>query len=115
MDKKILVVDDNEQILRLVERLLDGTGFLVETCNAPQRVIEWFSAHGLPDLLISDINMPTMDGRALYQRLVADHGDFPVLFISTDVSSGLVGNAARILEKPFKRTDLISAIHGCFD
>jgi|SRR5579859_5074849 len=61
---RILVVDDDEQILRMMERLLSQRGHAVETCHGP------FGASALavrqrPELILLDVMMPAIDGEAL--------------------------------------------------
>lgn len=113
MSRKLLVVDDNEQVLHLVQRLLSHLDFDVVTALGPEEAIAWCARFGKPDLLISDVRMPVMSGPRLYDTLVQMLGDFPVLFISGD-TGGYWDVERRILEKPFSRTDLVNAVNSYF-
>lgn len=109
--KRILVVDDNEQIGGLIERILGKEGFEVVTVSTAQNALEWCEQNGVPDLLLSDVKMPQMSGPELSRQLQELHGDFAILFMS-----GYPGEAdadvAPLLNKPFNRTDLIAAINA---
>lgn len=66
--KKILIVDDEPHVLRVLKLSLEREGYAVEICatgrEALQRVDENY-----PDVLITDIHMPHMDGRELCQAI----------------------------------------------
>ncbi|NOZ69061.1 MAG: response regulator [Deferribacteres bacterium] len=66
--KKILLIDDNRAILRAMKQLLTGEGYLVfatSNCEAAIRI----AAEEQPDLVISDVDMPDMDGGEVAARL----------------------------------------------
>ena len=60
--QRILVVDDDPAILRLVKDKLNRTGFEVFTTTSGQRTLDVIDRRGLPHLAIVDIMMPGMDG-----------------------------------------------------
>ena len=62
--KKLLVVDDNEQNLYMLEVLLKGNGFEVDTAVHDEQALE-IARKNPPDLIVSDILMPVMDGFSL--------------------------------------------------
>lgn len=64
---KILVVDDNPTILKLVCRSLEKCGDLVTATDGADALMK--SIELKPDLIISDYSMPVMDGRALFEKL----------------------------------------------
>jgi CheY-like chemotaxis protein len=66
--KKIVIVDDNETLLRAWTRLLEESGYLCFTTNNPQEALSLVESEKA-DLLISDIVMPQMDGFDLIQQL----------------------------------------------
>lgn len=112
--RRLLVVDDNEQILHLIERLLARVGFDVSTAVSPLDAIAWCENNGLPDLLISDVRMPVMSGPQLYETLRDSFGEVPVLFISGDTGGSWHKPELQILDKPFSRSQLIEAIATFF-
>jgi len=64
---KILVVDDNPTILKLVCRALDKCGELITATDGADALVKAIELK--PDLIISDYSMPVMDGRALFEKL----------------------------------------------
>lgn len=112
--RKVLIVDDNEQVLKLVQRQLTGTEYVVATAIGPEQAIAWCRQFGAPDLLVSDVRMPLMSGPRLYDRLRETFGDFPVLFISGDTGGDGPDATRQLLEKPFSRRELIDAINAQF-
>ena len=67
--KPILVVDDDENILRTFERFLSDEGYTVITETNPQKALE-IAKHKGVEVVVSDINMPEMDGIELLRRLL---------------------------------------------
>ncbi len=61
---RVLVVDDDEQILRMMSRLLAQRGHNVETCHGPFGASALALRH-LPELVLLDVMMPALDGVAL--------------------------------------------------
>ena len=66
--RSILVVDDEESIQRLLGSILQMDGHAVDTARNGAEALEYLTRHRY-DLVITDIKMPDMDGRELYQRL----------------------------------------------
>jgi CheY-like chemotaxis protein len=84
---KILVVDDDEAVLVFLQAKLGARYELVST-NAPENVIKLARSHA-PDLIVCDVDMPTMDGGDLSSALFADEElrDIPVLFLTALASA----------------------------
>jgi two-component system, cell cycle sensor histidine kinase and response regulator CckA len=82
-DKTILFVDDNEMILEMAEGYLEMYGYKVLTAALPSPG-PWNCRRpsGSIDLLITDVVMPEMNGPELYERLLANKPNLPVLYIS---------------------------------
>ena len=66
--KRILLVDDEQDITYSFGIALEDKGFVVDTFNDPQEALSNFKA-GLYDLLLLDIKMPKMNGFELYQEM----------------------------------------------
>ena len=66
--KRILLVDDEQDITYSFSIALEDKGFVVDTFNDPQEALSNFKA-GLYDLLLLDIKMPKMNGFELYQEM----------------------------------------------
>lgn len=115
--KQVLIVDDNAELRRLLRSYLEGEFSIAEAEHggtALERVRE-----SLPDLIISDLMMPVMDGHQLCQALRADpETDFIPLLILTAKAGldhrieGLDRGADAYLAKPFDRRELLATVHA---
>ncbi len=108
--KKVLVVDDNDEILWLVDRQLNGEDFDIVTANSGHAAVRWCEENGRPDLLLTDVCMPELDGPGLYQELNARYPDIPVVFMGGTVLDAQDRMVGPLLQKPFCREQLISVI-----
>ncbi|MBI3374089.1 MAG: response regulator [Betaproteobacteria bacterium] len=82
IQKKILVVDDDEAVLDFLQAKL-GANYAVIATNAPERVVPLAKEHS-PDLIICDVDMPDMDGGDVSAALWADDEtrSIPTLFLT---------------------------------
>ena len=117
--KRILVVDDERDIVEIVRELLEGEGY--ETFPAYDGVEALEAAKtGRPDGIVMDIKMPGLDGIEVIRRLRADPTLFstPVVVLtatqvireSSEQFQQL--NVHRWISKPFEPEDLIRAVAG---
>lgn len=107
----ILVVDDNPEIREIIQVLLGGEGYLVETAGNGVKALEMLKNREY-DLIILDIMMPGMDG---YQtcRKMREESNAPILFLSartkdSDKTLGFSSGGDDYLVKPFSYNELIS-------
>lgn len=107
----ILVVDDNPEIREIIQVLLGGEGYLVETAGNGVKALEMLKNREY-DLIILDIMMPGMDG---YQtcRKMREESNAPILFLSArtkdrDKTLGFSSGGDDYLVKPFSYNELIS-------
>ena len=117
MSIKVLAIDDSRTIRSLMNATLTGAGF--EACIAEDGVdglekMEEFS----PDVIITDINMPNLDGFGVIDGVRAHpkFGSCPVLVLSTESSRDMKmrardAGATGWIVKPFDRDRLVGAIH----
>ena len=111
---KVVVIDDDELILRSMKRVLVDGGFSVETFSLPLQGIDWIRENGA-DIVISDIRMPEYDGFEVLKRVKKIDPDCDVIFIT---AHGQLETAIRALregatdffEKPFTPAGLTAAI-----
>ena len=112
MGARVLVVDDDPWILRMVTATLEKRSYVVDTAREGRQALERALAHP-PDVIISDVMMPVMDGWTFVQRLRQDPrlSGIPVIFLTA-----LGKDEARLAElglghedflaKPFRFDDL---------
>jgi len=84
--KVILCVDDNEQALSVRKFMLETRGYRVLSTLLPEEALERFR-HGGIDLVVSDLNMPRMDGNELARRMKEIAPDVPILLMSGSVKA----------------------------
>jgi CheY-like chemotaxis protein len=116
--KKILVIDDEPAIHRLLQIILDGEGFLVigpEEGAGTARAV----SGSKPDLIILDIMMPEVDGFDVLQILKDDEEtrEIPVIILTASNRSMDMEKARRLgavdyLTKPFQPAELLQAVRS---
>lgn len=113
---KILVVDDNPTILKLLTRSLDKCGELITAVDGADALMKAIELK--PDLIISDFSMPVMDGRALYEKLRArpETQSIPFCFLASqkEIDEHLrmvVDGVEEYFVKPFYVTELATRAH----
>ena len=113
---KILVVDDEQRILRFVVRGLRAEGFAVDSADNGADGLQKALEDGY-DLVILDLLMPGMDGTSVLSRLVAKRPVQPVLVLSclTDTATKvrcLEAGAEDYLAKPFSLDELLARVRA---
>lgn len=114
---KVIVVDDSAAIREQVKKALEGKGHsVVEACDGVDGLAKIMQIK-TPDLVISDINMPGMDGIAMLTKARDQLGGvkFPVFVLTTETSDTLKtsGKAVGVLawiNKPCDATKLLAAV-----
>ena len=110
----ILIIDDEPTILHVMEVWLKGAGFHVVPANTAAEA-RGFTKSQTPDLIISDVMMPELEGPALVTELKKAGVSCPVLFTSGDPSFRVVDDSLQVpgatfLPKPFSSRELIDAV-----
>lgn len=105
MGARILAVDDEEGILRVLKRALEREGNAVDTVSDPGKLLDGTVNPVLYDLIILDVMMPGIDGFTLLGKL-RDRIDCPVLFLTAktseeDLMKGFGLGADDYIRKPF--------------
>jgi len=111
----ILLVEDEEAVRRLTERVLRGAGFAVTAVSTPVEALTRLERDGVRyDLLLTDVVLPGMDGWDLAMRVREISPSLKVLFTSGHPRSALPTLSqhpeARLLEKPYTRGQLLTAV-----
>lgn len=118
MSKRLLVVDDEPNLLRAVAACLKAEGYEVTTARSGQEALLQL-AESVPDLIISDIRMPGMDGYKLARQLRGSPRTalVPIVFLTAkdetaDRVEGFRAGVDVYLTKPFEPDELIAVVNG---
>jgi len=112
--QRILVVDDDPAILRLVRDKFERAGFEVLTAESGEAAFDVFTRHGLPHLAIVDLNMPGMDGFELCRRVLR-FSDLPIIILTAVDEEETVIRAIDLfaedyVTKPFSPRELVARV-----
>ncbi|MEX2471193.1 MAG: ATP-binding protein [Gemmatimonadota bacterium] len=113
---RVLVVDDDDDVRRATCRVLEGLGWTVISRASAEEALAALEGSGdTPDLLVTTLTLPGMDGTALANRLQSSYPGLGVLFVSSyaeDGSDSLRSFAGRrgLLRKPFSVESLSEAV-----
>lgn len=118
--KRILLVEDEAHVVRVMKMALERAGFAVETAGNGEEALKYLE-NGHPDVMITDIDMPRMTGRELCMRINADMPDrnffIVVVTARTEIEhrewSQLIPNLG-FLEKPVSVRKLVSRLEERF-
>jgi len=112
--QRILVVDDDPVVVRLVKDTLERAGFQVVTASSGRQALDVIAQHGIPHLAIVDIYMPIMNGFEFCQA-VQEYTDLPVIMLSAiDEEETIIQSINRFAEdyvvKPFSTRELAARV-----
>ena len=114
---RVLVVEDDQSVLAVVDRILAGSGYEIVLASSAAEAIGLIEAHDYSiDLLLTDVVMPGGSGKELAQRLRARQPGVRVLYMSgyTDeivAAHGILEDDAELLQKPFSSQQLLESVH----
>jgi two-component system cell cycle sensor histidine kinase/response regulator CckA len=112
----VLLVEDEGQLRRLVANVLGKSGYRVLEAAGPKEALALARDHAAPiDLLLTDVVMPHMSGKALADRLTAERPGIRVLYTtgyaeSTIVEQGVLQGDVHLLPKPFTLDELLTTV-----
>ncbi|HEY0075878.1 MAG TPA: response regulator [Abditibacteriaceae bacterium] len=116
MASKILAVDDEKHIVRLVQINLQKEGYEVATASTGKEALEVAGTFG-PDLIVMDVMMPEMDGFEALKKLKEnpDTREIPIIMLTAkaqdaDVFRGWQSGADLYLTKPFNPAELLTFV-----
>ena len=121
MAKQLLVVDDDPGLLLAVSETLRAEGYEVQTARTGSEAMVRV-AEALPDLIISDIRMPGMDGYALVRNLRASPRSrlVPIIFLTAkdetaDRIAGFRSGVDAYVTKPFETEELVAIVKSILE
>jgi two-component system chemotaxis response regulator CheY len=114
---RVLTVDDSRTILAMLHHTLSNAGFDVLQAEDGQKGLDILKREAV-DIIITDINMPVMDGIEFIKhvRATGRHNSLPILILTTETSQdkreqGRSAGGTGWIVKPFDPEKLISVIH----
>jgi len=124
MEADVLVVDDSAAIRKILQRVLRQTGMAIRTIHEAgdgQEALEVMNAHKV-DLVLTDINMPKMDGLQFLAsvKASAEWRQVPVVMITTEGGETKVGEAVKLgaagyVRKPFTADQIKEKLAGILE
>lgn len=114
--KKIMIIDDEDGLCRMMAAVLMDEGHAVRTFNNPLEAIELFRPN-IWDLVISDIKMPGINGLEVLQKIKEIEADIPVIVITAFATVEMSIQALRkgaydMLTKPFEPDELLFRVRN---
>lgn len=115
MDERILIIEDDEEILRVLKRVLTYEGYIVDTALTGKTGLT-LASEQRPDLVVLDWMLPNMDGLEVCRRL-QKLGNQPILMLTAkdttqDRVEGLDAGADDYVVKPFEIEELLARIRA---
>jgi CheY-like chemotaxis protein len=113
---RILVADDDPDLLKMLAHVMKGVGDVVTAVDG-QDALEKARSGPAPDVVVTDLMMPRMDGLALAKQLKSDPqlSRVPVVMLTArtgprDVIAGINAGARYYVTKPFKADELVAKV-----
>src|SRR5260221_209450 len=114
MADRVLVVDDEQSLRKVLAATLQREGYEVEVASDGEEALEALDRDGA-DVVVTDLVMPKMDGLSLLRKVVAKHPDVPVIVVT---AHGRVGSAVEAMKagafnfvtRPFEHAELKAII-----
>jgi two-component system, NtrC family, response regulator GlrR len=108
---RILIVDDDSDLLRLLTFRLEGAGYTVESADSAEQALARLSA-SIPHLVITDLRMSGMDGMALFENIHKSNPALPVIILTAhgtipDAVAATQRGVFGYLTKPFDSRELL--------
>lgn len=117
MSKHIMIVDDSKTIRNLLAFVMKAEGFKVSTAEDGLDAVEKLYSLGHIDLIVSDVNMPRMDGFTFIKTIRAQdaYKDIPIIVLSTegqekDIQTGMSLGANLYMVKPAQPEKMVRNI-----
>ncbi len=115
--KTVLVVEDDEAIRKMEERILDSAGYKVITAADAEAAWKILESEEKPDLCLLDVMMPGQSGLDLSQEIKSreDLRDVPIIFVTArsdaeSMNAGFKAGGILYLSKPFNSGKLLAMV-----
>ncbi|MEW5797090.1 MAG: response regulator [Candidatus Zixiibacteriota bacterium] len=116
MNQTILVVDDSPTVIKFLAFSLKSQGYQVVSASDGMDALEKMSGLSTdPDLIITDLNMPNLDGYGLIEAVRQSRRQMPIIILSSeedeaDRAKGMAVGANSYIVKPFRPDVLLSEV-----
>ena len=119
-NERILLVEDETAILSVIKEMLEGLGYQVFAANSPIEAIDLCRSTPSLDLLMTDVVMPSMNGRELSEIITTYCPDLTTLFMSGYTSDiiinrGIMDEKVNFISKPFTEKELSKKLRQVLD
>lgn len=116
LDQKILVIDDEPQMRKLLKLTLETAGFKTISANSGNEGISFCITHK-PELIILDLGLPDMKGQEVLEN-IRSWSDVPVIVLSVFNESEIIVDALNLgaddyMTKPFDANELLARVRVC--
>ncbi|HTD66128.1 MAG TPA: response regulator [Candidatus Limnocylindria bacterium] len=117
MKRKLLLVDDDPSVRKMLGRLLIAEGYQVLPAANGQEALDIAAATEL-DLVLLDLNLPVKNGWDTFERLTSDNPIVPIIIITArpnQLFPALAAGVGALMEKPLDFPKLLETIRGLLD
>ena len=118
--KRVLLIDDDEGILRVLGKVLSGLRFELDVASSGRQAVQMLGRNDY-DLILSDIRMPELDGKQLFEFLDQNMSEYKerVIFLTGDTGNPatmdfLTASNCPYLSKPIEIPTLLKLLHQYF-
>ena len=116
----ILVVDDDEMVLRYVSATLKRQGYRVYPANSGQEGLRFFSEHGASlSMILTDVLMPDLSGPQMVERILAVKPAMPIAFMTGTANEARLPRPQTktymLIHKPFTPQKLLATVRDCLE
>ena len=114
--KRVLLVEDNEQVRDLSLAILKQKGYTVLVADSGKKALALLDRHDGPvHLLLTDVVMPGMNGKQLFEQVSERYPDVRVLYMSGYTENiiahhGVMGDGVQFIQKPFSVKSLAAKV-----
>lgn len=118
LGEELLYCDDDEAARTATARILRRAGYVVRVADGPEQALEHADQMTRVELLVTDVIMPTMNGRQLFERLRERHPALKVLYVSGYAADALGDDADAerlLLHKPYAPEQLLARVRALLD
>ena len=121
-DISVVVVDDEIMSLKMARRVFDRAGIDGRYFCSGSEALAWLDGENVPDMILSDVHMPDIDGFDILNRLKAEpaYRNVPLVFLTGDEdvrteTEGLHAGAADFIRKPFAAEVLLKRVRNIIE